>query len=398
MRERRPFLSACCGAPVLVLAALAVSRATGTAASAPAPCVRGGCAAPLDFEIETGVAFQRREERRLRPPRREWRWEGLWWLVPLVGAAVAYSVSEILCDVCIGADGAGGAPHLTGVQTAALAGAVMLPSAALLHASLPAGVGLGSAGPLLTAAAVCSGLAQGAAALLLLQAYEAAPSTVILPLTQLTAVVTFGLSAAAASLRGVCPELLGRAAAVHTSPSHLAGYMLILVAGTLPLLGGGGGGRRRVLRPVLLSNVLTALSYELMALCTTGKGAMPPAAYHVVVTYTNAALLLALFIGIGRLRGELRGIRRVPAPFLLGGVAAEALNWLASWLAVYAYGGPVSAGVVNAAEMTINQAMNLGLVLLLKRFLGAGRDSAAQGLHSKLSSCIVVAIGVVLAC
>lgn len=68
-------------------------------------------------------------------------------------------------------------------------------------------------------------------------------------------------------------------------------------------------------------------------------------------------------------------------------MAAEALNWLASWITAYTYGVGTapSVWVVNVAEMSINQAMNLGLALAAEavsgrrpRLSGAGATVQTQ--------------------
>lgn len=52
--------------------------------------------------------------------------------------------------------------------------------------------------------------------------------------------------------------------------------------------------------------------------------------------------------------------------------------------------------VVNAAEVALNQVMNLVTALVMKNVLGMGRDEAVQGLPVKVVSCLCVTVGIIL--
>lgn len=73
-------------------------------------------------------------------------------------------------------------------------------------------------------------------------------------------------------------------------------------------------------------------------------------------------------------------------------------NWIASWAVTYAYKAHYNSGVVNAAEVSLNQVANLIVAILLKLLFNFGRDAALTDVQVKVLSCAMIALGMLIAC
>lgn len=62
----------------------------------------------------------------------------------------------------------------------------------------------------------------------------------------------------------------------------------------------------------------------------------------------------------------------------------------------YAYRAHYNSGVVNAAEVSLNQVANLVIAILMQQLCRFGRHSAVTDVKTKVMSCAIVAIGLVI--
>lgn len=309
-------------------------------------------------------------------------------MLPLVFASFTWGLSEIMCDECIddgesghgGADGRyypmytvracsravfgylGAAPEkvpvdiepaatasertmaeragkMSGEQCTAIAGLVLFPCTVVLHALIPPehaafGAGTGAAphkyGPPVLWLAALGGVTQGLAALALYKAYETAPSTLIVPLTQLTAVMTLITSTLTALAAPFFPELLGMMSHSMIHPKDLLAYVVVLVGGLYPVTKGNisqffdrGFWLQKFVVVVLVNDFLLALAYEIISICTSGENGMHPDMYVVITGYANTMLYLGVFVLVPKFRLEFKMLRDVEAYYLLLGVGAE---------------------------------------------------------------------------
>jgi len=193
------------------------------------------------------------------------------WLFPLIFASVTWGVSEICCDACIddgeyeppaglkgqesaipvytvrnllGGKGAvsklmwerGG--KLSGEQGTAVAGIIMVPCGFLLHLKLDQSDVVWAPDDAVFWIAAVGGVTQGFAALALYKAYETAPSTLIVPLTQLTAIMTLLVSFGLAYIAPSYPDLLGALEGSMITNKDMLAYVIILFAGLYPVTKG----------------------------------------------------------------------------------------------------------------------------------------------------------------
>lgn len=303
------------------------------------------------------------------------------WLLPLLLAAFTWGISEIFCDACIddgefdassvkkedlaqtlrnlyasiicGGDmfrepaGGGNAlmasrgGKLSGEQGTAIAGVVMVPCALFLHTSLPATESIYAHEQSVTILAMVAGVTQGLAALTLYKAYETAPSTLIVPMTQLTAVMTLFVSLVVASIAPRYPDLLGALEGSFITGKDMVAYVIILFGGLYPVAKGNVGEmmkkefwRQPFVTFVLLNDLFLAVTYEIIAICTSSTGGMSPDMYVVITSYSNVVIYIGIFLVIPTFRTEMMLLGDAGVSYVVLAMGSELCNWLAAW-AVY---------------------------------------------------------------
>jgi len=125
---------------------------------------------------------------------------------------------------------------------------------------------------------------------------------------------------------------------------------------------------------------------------------MSPDLYVVITSYSNSVIYLLVFTIIGRFRREVGLLLDAGVFYIFLAIISELCNWVAAWAVTYAYRAHYNSGVVNAAEVSLNQISNLAVAILLKTTLNFGREEAIDSVGTKVLSCVFVAIGMTIAC
>jgi hypothetical protein len=379
------------------------------------------------------------------------------WLVAIVGAAASWGVSEIFSDVCVmqheeedsdeskkrrhqhAENGRPGTPDmkkkrhemdveasldetkiaitsqedinkslliscgkLSGEQSTFVSGITMLLCTIMLHAFSPVG-------PMATFSSawwisVFAGIFNACAYFLLFKAYETAPSTVIVPLVQLTAVMMLFTSSFTSFLVPFFPDVLASEGDSFLTLRECVAYSVILVGGLLPAAHGNLSlftsrefWRQPYVVFILGNDALLAIYYELMDICTSETVGSSPEQFMIVSCYAASFTFISMYLVSGRLRQQVRELGNVRSKYLLYCIASEILNWAAYWMATYAYHShQANINIIGAAEVALSQVMNLLMATAMMYVLGIGRDSAVEGLGVKAFSCLCITIGIML--
>ncbi len=331
------------------------------------------------------------------------------WIVSIISASTTWSVSEIFSDVCIddgeSEDEIPSKVHsgkLTGEQATFVSGATMLLCALLLNFIVPNGTwNPDNAGWWI---ALLSGFLNAIAAFMLYKAYETAPSTIIVPLVQLTAVMMLITSTVVSLIAPYFPSVLASQTNNYITLREGLAYIIILIGGLYPATNGNiqlflkrDFWKQPYVLFILINDFLLALLYEMIEIATSETHNISPEQYVIVSSYTTVFSYIILFTFVERMRHEVIGLRHVHRRNIQLCMAAEVLNWVAYWIATYAYQShQANVNIVNAAEVALNQVMNLVTALAMKLLLGVGRDNAIEDLPVKLASCVCVSVGIVL--
>lgn len=290
---------------------------------------------------------------------------------------------------------------LTGEQSAYISGVTMLVCVIIMHLVTSNGA-LAWDTPLWWLSAT-AGVLNGFAYILLFKAYETAPSTVIIPLMQLTAIMMLITSTIVALISPYFPTILSTEENGFITLRECIAYVIILVGALYPAAQGNFG---QFLLPsfwnqpyvvcILCNDFLVAIVYELMGITTSEHLGGTPEQFIIVSSYASAITMISIFMFNGAMRRHVSTLKYVRSKYLIICGASEVLNWTAYWFATYAYKcHEANISVVGAAEVALNQVVNLAIALLMKVTMDVGRESAIDGLPTKLLSCFCITAGII---
>lgn len=372
------------------------------------------------------------------------------WILFIIGACIAWGISEILSDVCIEQtkpeeesetlpdnpqahalkkklrrrqesgsfegltdmnpifSNSTPFPHegyssgkLTGEQSAIVSGVTMLMCVMTMHL-VTSNAALAWDTSLWWLSAI-AGVLNGFAYILLFKAYETAPSTVIIPLMQLTAIMMLITSTVVALIAPYFPSLLSVEENDFLTMRECIAYVIILVGALYPA---AQGNFSQFLLPtfwnqpyvifILCNDFLVAIVYECMGIATSEHLGGTPEQFIIVSSYASALTMISVFLFNERMRRHVVSLKFVRSKYMCICVVSEVLNWAAYWFATYAYKcHEANISIVGAAEVALNQVVNLAIALLMKVTVDVGRDSAIEGLPSKLLSCLFITAGII---
>eukprot|EP00051_Salpingoeca_urceolata_P032298 m.15143 g.15143 ORF g.15143 m.15143 type:complete len:382 (+) comp4966_c1_seq1:398-1543(+) len=350
------------------------------------------------------------------------------WVVPLLAAATVWSFSEVLSDECVvdaddeeeevqplGSHAGTGlcwsvasstGAKLNGEQATVLCALAMVPCVLTLHFSTPHEIwDVPSAAWWMC---VVGGSLWAVASLCLFKAFETAPSTVLIPLTQLTAVMVLVPSTAVGLVSRFYPSityLYVETGAFLTFRETVA-YVMLFIGGMLPATKGKLSEFSKLsfwFQPhvlyITVHNFCFAFIDEILELVTGPVHGLLPDQYTLISSAGSLMTFCCVFAFVPRLRKQaVRLPSQVGRQFALMGFVAEVLNWTAFWLASYAYQyhlGNVS--IVTATEVALGQLVNLVVAVWLRMQFGLGRSDAVADLPTKALSFLLVCSGVVVA-
>ena len=245
-------------------------------------------------------------------------------------------------------------------------------------------------------------------------AFSSAPSTVITPLMQLSAVWMLPFSTLAA--------MFGHADFIR--PVHLLSVVFICIGGFLPAAHGSLSElltpefwQQRAVRFVILGELLICIYNLILHQCTFDGGAGGAAAVAAAATTAttggtsdlaagntlrffllsrlgNGTACLLLFLGSPALRAHAVAFKDVHPRYLVVSVAGECLSILGVCLVTFSYSSFYEPSVVNAAEGGLQQLFNLLFALVSSRIFGMGRK--VEQLTVKFTSFVLVTLGLML--
>ncbi len=291
---------------------------------------------------------------------------------------------------------------LSGEQSTFVSGLTMLLCTVLLHS-------FSHTGPMssFTAAwwiSILAGIFNACAYFFLFKAYETAPSTVIVPLVQLTAVMMLFTSSFTSFLAPLFPTILASQEESFLTVRECMAYSIILLGGLMPAAHGNLSlfrssefWRQPYVMYILFNDALLAVYYELMDIVTSETLDSTPEQFMIVSCYAASFTFISMFIVFPKLRPHVRSLGNVRSKYLLYCIASEILNWAAYWMATYAYHShQANINIVGAAEVALSQVMNLAMATAMMYGMGLGRSSAVEGLGVKCLSCVCICIGIML--
>ena len=271
----------------------------------------------------------------------------------------------------------------------------------------------------------------------LLNAFESAPSTVLLPLVQVASVSVL-LGSSLVALYRHEPWI---------TPTHALAYLLMFVGGILPACAGQlqlllqRSFWRQSFVTLAIASEFSLGAHDLMlsgCAYTPNKGAAaappPPPSGDLAASGAAGAAGASTAAAAGRLLAEgsedssesfeffvwsrvsfcvtfvamytlkpslareLRGLvsGRVDNKYIALSTISEGLTIIGFYLASIAYGLFYQAGIVHAAEASLSQLLNLMLAYVLLRACGLGRSSAVSSMRIKFVSFVMVTIGLFL--
>jgi len=280
--------------------------------------------------------------------------------------------------------------------------------------------------------------------LLLLWAYDTAPSTLITPLLQVSSTWVLLGSAIPAAITG----------ATFIRPFDLICYAIIVAGGLLPSVHEKGMSfmfskafwKKSFVRCTVLSEVCVGLYDLLLSACVgssarrTHMGASVQLSSIIYARYSKSigsldvsstfdnvdgflenlqekdgqaesvstaledeffyiawcwfVIVFAFtYLCHPRLRRGVINLRHLSIKVLVLSSFGQVLTILGYYLSQFGYSWYYQASVVHACESSLNQVFNLVLAVVLYRFFGLGRSSAASGVPAKLASCTIVSAG-----
>jgi len=369
------------------------------------------------------------------------------WIVAVALSSLAFSASDVLCDVCI--DGSGeeqvnleGRPlpqpsspndtelkvtendetHLSGEQDTIIAVAVtsvvvwitaiyrlqtvvsVMPSPKKLYleeGSIPTddiSIFLAPISPVWRPSldfefwvAAVAGVMLLASYICTIKAYETTNSTVVLPLRLLVSCwVFFGSFVNASILDQKWIRL-----------EHIPVYIGLFIGGFLPASNGdmwcvftAKFWKKPYVRFTIAAEVASGCYDLALSLCSHRLGGENQEAVGSEFFFISRIFFVAASFAILALapsvRLELWDLRNVSVKYVLLSIVGEALCVLGFYIASFAYAAYYQASIVHTAEMSMNQIFNLILCYTLKVFFDIGRDTAVQSLRYKLISFVLV--------
>eukprot|EP01112_Ceratiomyxa_fruticulosa_P016669 TRINITY_DN5078_c0_g2_i1.p1 TRINITY_DN5078_c0_g2~~TRINITY_DN5078_c0_g2_i1.p1 ORF type:complete len:358 (+),score=32.94 TRINITY_DN5078_c0_g2_i1:526-1599(+) len=292
-----------------------------------------------------------------------------------------------------------GEGKLNGDQDAAVSGLVMLIVGVVWHYTGMQGSIVWN--PVLPACwlALIAGSFQCVALLCLLKAFETAPSTVVVPLMQLSAVFVLPISVLVTLLSYRFDILASHHTAIH--PLHLIAFVLIFVGGFYPSAEGNikrflssAFWRQPAVVYMLFSDILMALYYVLVSICTNASGGMSSSSFMIVSIYGNAITFLSLYIFVVQFRASIHAMSKLAPKYLALSALGEVLSLLGYFVISFSYHWYYNSGIVSAAEGALNQLFNLCLAFIAKKFLSLGRP--VENIREKLLSSLLVSVGLLM--
>lgn len=240
--------------------------------------------------------------------------------------------------------------------------------------------------------------------ILVLWAYDSAPSTVINPLVQMSSVWVL--------LGSAIPAFLTDSKFI--SLEDLGCYFIILIGGILPSLNGNiyemftkSFWKRPFVRYVVLSELTLGvydllISYCLQTSATKKKftnlsaSALEEEFFYLAWCWFSISFVLS-FAFIPRLNNKLATLLyKISTKTLIFSALSQVLTLVAFYFSAFAYAWFYQASIVHAAESSLEQALNLILAYILKKTFDVGRESAITGMKQKILSCFIVSIGLFL--
>jgi hypothetical protein len=291
---------------------------------------------------------------------------------------------------------------LSGDQATIISAITMLPCVILGHMAYPEGIWKPHEASWYFP--VVSGVFFAVATFALYKAYETAPSTVVVPLVQLTAIMMLVTSTVVALLAPFVTAFASEEGA-FISFWDAVSYTIILVGGLYPAARGNlnmflelSFWRQPFVMCILVNDLLMSLTYELLQLATSEQYKMNSEAFVIISTYTMLTVLISVYLVVPHFRREFVGIFYAKRQYIVLCVLCEVFNYAAYWIATYAYQmHQVNVSIVNAAEMALNQIMNLVAAVFLKKVIRFGRETAIEDVGTKVLSCVLVTLGIILA-
>ncbi len=239
--------------------------------------------------------------------------------------------------------------------------------------------------------------------LFLLMAFDSAPSTVIMPLIQVSSTWMLLGSAIPAALTG----------STFIRPFDLLCYFIIVLGGLLPSVGGNFKlmlsakfWKQRFVRNVVISEVSVGvydliMSYTLQHSGTKDKFlTVAPSDIEFeffFVAWCGFVVCTAfVFSFVPNFRERFINLRDLPRKVIILSALGQLLTLVGYFFSQYAYALYYQASIVHAAETSGEQALNL-LFAVVAQQLGFGRESATDNLRIKMLSCVVVSVGLFMA-
>lgn len=334
--------------------------------------------------------------------------DGGLWLLPTAAATICWAFSDICSDYCIEQDGGAEARkarcsslkidllsrrrQLCGEQKAFLSGATTFLFGCLgvcgmrfdsLHTvSIP---------PLVTFLALFSGALHFISYYYTLKAYNSAPSTIVTPLLQLSAVFMLPLSIVAAHF-GISDRPV-------ISWIHLQAVVFISVGGFLPLAEGDFSRfvkpqfwRNPVLRHCAIAEVLVCI-YNLLLHYLTYKTEHEQAVFSLSI-FGNGLACVVLFLTGPKVDHVASLVKDVDPRCIAVAIFGECTSLVGLWLGNMSYAIFYEPAVINAAEGGLQQMFNLILAMFVFRCMPRGRK--VTDVPTKVFSLCAVAFGLYL--
>lgn len=306
--------------------------------------------------------------------------------------------------------------HMTGEQDAAVAGMVTILGLVVSVAVVPGATSLtlnsaSTDSPMSLTwglsdyqfwLSVTGGLMAFLHYLLLLKAFEGAPSTVLLPLVQMASVWVLLASSFTAWFTN----------RVWITPIHLLAYCFMFVGGLLPACHGNVSQllqkrfwQQKYVWYAVCSELSLGVHDLLLSACSyeegedgQGKEGGESTQFFLLSRCSFCVIFLLLFACVPYLRRQLYNLLtgQVRTRYIALSVLSEGLTIVGFYLASIAYGLFYQPSVVHAAEAAMSQVFNLLLAFLLVRVFGIGRSSAAEHFKLKFISFLLVSIGLVM--
>ena len=257
---------------------------------------------------------------------------------------------------------------------------------------------------------ILAGMVYALAMMSVMKAWEHVPSTIVVPLMQLSGPMVEIMEACLGSVarkrgRGRMGVLAPVAHATLTHKDFFA-FALITVGGltpsteSLPQLFKIATWRRPSMSLLVLANVLYSMYFVMLALCVGDdtsrdprerRALMEETQFVVISNLSSVTFLAALFALTPRLRRHMRALRNVTLKTQLISGFAEFTNYFSMLLLTSAYQLHYSSGLVTAARTGLNQFINVIFALALYSAFKIGRP--VKNLRKKLIAAAVVCAG-----